>query len=311
MNESSTDSTDSKSEQCIIPTDNDVLCGRGAGTLNHRGNTIYRGFVEEKKIEYLTRHFKREKRQIANEIVEKIRNLDPPGRFLVHDDEHGEWHDIGDVKARDKTLQALREDAPKVRKKMEEENAAMMAQLAQQARQMQEDAQRNAQARAIADTEFRDRGFDFSSKSPSPPSTTTEQFPPSNEHSPAPSFAMHAQETATSPVRFPPYPVHAHAIPPTYIYPYPYPPPGVPILSPHPPPTGSMPPESVVCRDDARQFGYHTPHFGYYGLPHYYMQPLPPPHTTVAPPPTRQIEYRQAHKGHTIAKGSKYKYQGK
>eukprot|EP00562_Extubocellulus_spinifer_P015661 CAMPEP_0178570648 /NCGR_PEP_ID=MMETSP0697-20121206/17191_1 /TAXON_ID=265572 /ORGANISM="Extubocellulus spinifer, Strain CCMP396" /LENGTH=77 /DNA_ID=CAMNT_0020205103 /DNA_START=77 /DNA_END=306 /DNA_ORIENTATION=- len=77
MNESSTDSTDSKSEQCIIPTDNDVLCGRGAGTLNHRGNTIYRGFVEEKKIEYLTRHFKREKRQIANEIVEKIRNLDP------------------------------------------------------------------------------------------------------------------------------------------------------------------------------------------------------------------------------------------
>ena len=147
MSEKSADTKVSgKTEQecSIVPTSNDVLCGRGAGTLNHPGNALYRSLVDEKKIEYITRSFKRDKRRIAEEIVAKIRKQDPPGRFLAQNDEAGEWHDIGDIKAREKTLQALRENAPKVRRKMEEQNAAMVAMMMHRARQVKEDTQFNS-----------------------------------------------------------------------------------------------------------------------------------------------------------------------
>ena len=100
---------------------NDVLCGRG-GTINaHPGNEQYRKFVERKKRVYLTARFKREKRLIAQSIVDEIRALDPPGRFLLKDARESIWRDVGDEKARDKTSQALRENAGIVRKEMEEE----------------------------------------------------------------------------------------------------------------------------------------------------------------------------------------------
>ena len=100
---------------------NDVLMGRG-GTINaHPGNEQYRKFVERKKRVYLTARFKREKRLIAQSIVDEIRALDPPGRFLLKDARESIWRDVGDEKARDKTSQALRENAGTVRKEMEEE----------------------------------------------------------------------------------------------------------------------------------------------------------------------------------------------
>ena len=53
--------------------------------------------------------FKREKRAITQSIVDVVRNLNPPGRFLINDPRAGVWKDIGDEKAREKTGQALRE----------------------------------------------------------------------------------------------------------------------------------------------------------------------------------------------------------
>lgn len=104
------------------PHDNDVLCGRG-GTVNaHPGNEQYRKFVDSKKRLYLTARFKREKRLISGQIVDQVRNLDPPGRFLMKDSANpSTWHDIGDEKARDKTSQALRETALTVRRQLEED----------------------------------------------------------------------------------------------------------------------------------------------------------------------------------------------
>mmetsp|Transcript_8300 Transcript_8300/g.17336 ORF Transcript_8300/g.17336 Transcript_8300/m.17336 type:complete len:817 (+) Transcript_8300:140-2590(+) len=103
------------------PHDNDVLCGRGGCINSHPGNEQYRKFVERKKRVYLTARFKREKRLIAESIVAEVRKLDPPGRFLTKDARSDFWYDIGDEKARDKTSQALRENATTVRKEMEEE----------------------------------------------------------------------------------------------------------------------------------------------------------------------------------------------
>ena len=101
--------------------ENDVKCGRGGSINSHRGNEFYRTLVEKRKRVYLTARFKREKRLIASSIVAEIRSLNPPGRFLTRDAKTGRWRDIGDEKARDKTSQALRENAPSIRAEIETE----------------------------------------------------------------------------------------------------------------------------------------------------------------------------------------------
>lgn len=114
------------------PHDNDVLCGRGGSINTHPGNELFRKYVERHKRVYLTARFKREKRLIANSIVKEIRSLDPPGRFLARNSKTGLWHDIGDEKARDKTSQALRENAPIIRREIEVENDARRAEMARE-----------------------------------------------------------------------------------------------------------------------------------------------------------------------------------
>ncbi len=63
---------------------------------------------------------KKEKPNVAGEIVDKIRSLDPPGRFLKKDRDSGYWLDIGDNRAKEKTSQALREGAPLIRRRLKE-----------------------------------------------------------------------------------------------------------------------------------------------------------------------------------------------
>ena len=77
--------------------------------------------VDSKKRVYVTARFKREKRLIATSIVEQIRSMDPPGRFLQKDMDSKTWVDIGVEKSREKTSQALRENARDVRTQLENE----------------------------------------------------------------------------------------------------------------------------------------------------------------------------------------------
>ena len=98
------------------PTQNDILLGRGGLVNKHEGNIRFRNFVKEKKAEYLAHTTKKiAKAQIAAEIVEKIKALNPPGRFLEFDKESGSWSEIDDHKAKKKTGQALREGSTKYR----------------------------------------------------------------------------------------------------------------------------------------------------------------------------------------------------
>lgn len=110
-------------------TVNDVLCGRGGDINVHVGNEHYRYLIESKRIEYLTSKFKREKRVIATQVVEAIHSLSPPGRFLSKIQAHGRkrgrskgpdlgWNEIEHEKAIEKASQALRENAPSIRKKI-------------------------------------------------------------------------------------------------------------------------------------------------------------------------------------------------
>mmetsp|Transcript_20790 Transcript_20790/g.59582 ORF Transcript_20790/g.59582 Transcript_20790/m.59582 type:complete len:689 (+) Transcript_20790:305-2371(+) len=97
------------------PNCNDVLSGRGGRINAHPGNVQFRTIIASMKSTYLSpKTRKLEKAHIANDIVRRIRRLDPPGRFLK-EDKDGTWWDIGDEKARKKVGQALREDAPDIR----------------------------------------------------------------------------------------------------------------------------------------------------------------------------------------------------
>ena len=107
-------------ERVDVPKEHDVLCGRGGSINSHIGNEFFRQLVEKRKRVYLTARFKREKRLIASSIVSDIRSKG--GRFLARKGgKDGYWEDIGDEKARDKTSQALRENAPSIRAEIETE----------------------------------------------------------------------------------------------------------------------------------------------------------------------------------------------
>lgn len=64
---------------------------------------------------------KRQKMSISRSIVEAVRSLKPPGRFLEKNPTTGRWSDIGDRKAIEKTSQALRDGAAGLRKELSED----------------------------------------------------------------------------------------------------------------------------------------------------------------------------------------------
>jgi hypothetical protein len=88
-------------------TNNDVLLGRGAFFDKHPGNVQFRKIAAEnqKKIGYNSSK-KIVKTFCGAKVVAIVRNLTPPGRFLLKTNE-GYWEEIGDVKARRKTLYSI------------------------------------------------------------------------------------------------------------------------------------------------------------------------------------------------------------
>eukprot|EP00553_Chaetoceros_curvisetus_P015303 CAMPEP_0204645620 /NCGR_PEP_ID=MMETSP0718-20130828/3182_1 /ASSEMBLY_ACC=CAM_ASM_000674 /TAXON_ID=230516 /ORGANISM="Chaetoceros curvisetus" /LENGTH=134 /DNA_ID=CAMNT_0051667611 /DNA_START=200 /DNA_END=604 /DNA_ORIENTATION=- len=100
-------------EGIAVPHPHDVLCGRGKSANNHPGNVHFRSMIKNVKVMYVSCR-KRNKKDFSYAIVQSIRNMDPPGRFLKKDIKTNLWHDIGDKHALTKSRQALREGAPKV-----------------------------------------------------------------------------------------------------------------------------------------------------------------------------------------------------
>jgi len=97
----------------VVPRDHDVLSGRGHFTNKHPGNQRYRSLVTKYKGAHKACGYL-DKCIFPNEIVNVIRNLDPPGRFLKQDFTSKLWHDIGMKKTLEKTQQALREGASEI-----------------------------------------------------------------------------------------------------------------------------------------------------------------------------------------------------
>lgn len=129
--EMSTASVDGKIQE---PHFNDILCGRGGSINSHPGNRIFRGWIAERRESYNLAESKADKSRITSEIMEKVQDQGPPGRFLQkfidkdnkrgqHESDRygfaistaGHWFEIDDAKALAKISQALREGAPAFR----------------------------------------------------------------------------------------------------------------------------------------------------------------------------------------------------
>lgn len=98
----------------VNPGPNDVLSGRGRHTDFHIGNITFRSLAARFRESYLsTKTKKLEKVHVANRLVMEVRSMTPPGRFLCKDKKDGYWYEIGDVKARRKCAQVMRERSTK------------------------------------------------------------------------------------------------------------------------------------------------------------------------------------------------------
>ncbi|CAJ1970198.1 unnamed protein product [Cylindrotheca closterium] len=262
--------TDPNSEAALQRVDNpninDVLCGRGGSINSHAGNEHFRQLVEKRKRVYLTARFKREKRLIASSIVSEIRALDPQGRFLARKGgkDNGFWYDIGDEKARDKTSQALRENAPSIRAEIETE-------INEQRREMKEKDEKEQKEKGV--------------KAPPQPPAQPQPAPSAYHHPPPPAPHGYYDPRAYWDYYYYYYhgyaPPSAHGRPPSAVPPYPHPTPQHPG---HPPPgalAGLPPPPPPPPGTPIP-----PPPAGYpWGAPGAMPHPGAPPHSHPPQPP--------------------------
>lgn len=101
----------------IQPNQNDVLGGKGSHMKNHPGNSFYRTLIQQHKQSYNPSLTNEEKATIATHIIHKIRQLNPPGRFLSYQGKKkvgtkvgtSTWVEMDAARVPTKILQALRD----------------------------------------------------------------------------------------------------------------------------------------------------------------------------------------------------------
>ncbi|EEC50955.1 predicted protein [Phaeodactylum tricornutum CCAP 1055/1] len=89
-----------------LPTDLDVLMGRGGRTNNHGGNKRYLAKKEEIQQRYMEAS-KQDKTGISQELVDAVHEWG--GRFLKMDESLDRWYEVENIVARKKASQTLRE----------------------------------------------------------------------------------------------------------------------------------------------------------------------------------------------------------
>jgi len=107
----------------LKPHDYDILFGRGNAINKHPGNEILRQLAARKREDYKNAFYREQRNQIAEEILNQIQNLSPPGRFLKQEENTGPWYEVGNRDVILKICQVLRE-RPKKQSLETSENVA-------------------------------------------------------------------------------------------------------------------------------------------------------------------------------------------
>lgn len=107
------------------PSENDVLFGKGHCIHNHTGNKQYRQIVDDKKQIYAMATKNAEKKSIAYQVLQAIKDLDPPGKFLKKG-KNGQYYEQDENTVVRKIKQALRENLS-IRKDRIKSDAAVAA----------------------------------------------------------------------------------------------------------------------------------------------------------------------------------------
>lgn len=98
-------------EVITSPRKNDIILGRGNGVATWNGNILFRNIIWERRDEYRSA-CRYEKAFIAQQVLQTITSLDPPGRFIEKtksDNHHRHYSIVPYAVAFEKTCQALRE----------------------------------------------------------------------------------------------------------------------------------------------------------------------------------------------------------
>lgn len=109
MNVQSVETTTKLLPKEFQPGPKDVLIGRGKKCYQHIGNKNFLAIVASKLDVYSAASTKQDKSNILAEVVQEIRKLSPNGGFLKQDGKTGQWFEVGDFLAREKTSQAFRD----------------------------------------------------------------------------------------------------------------------------------------------------------------------------------------------------------
>lgn len=101
----------------IVPHENDILLGRGAGINSHPGNLHYRKLIQHYKLQYVNSDPAQKKR-----IIKHVFNIAKQyGRFLKLDPRAEEWTTVDDEESKKKVGQALRENPPTIKNRNDQE----------------------------------------------------------------------------------------------------------------------------------------------------------------------------------------------
>lgn len=111
------DHTLQQQQQQVIVHEHDVLSGRGVNIALHPGNQRFRTLIStHADTNYCTAYSADEKKAVAEEVMQHILSLEPPGRFLKRDGRGrtsrgllGPWQRLSEREIIKKTTQALRD----------------------------------------------------------------------------------------------------------------------------------------------------------------------------------------------------------
>lgn len=104
-----------------VPSDEDILSGRGTGINLHPGNVFFRKLIQSHKEQYIHADPAR-KRKIIKEVMQKS-NQEGNRRYLKHDFDTDLYIQISEDEIRKKIGQALRENAPAIKRRQHDQEA--------------------------------------------------------------------------------------------------------------------------------------------------------------------------------------------